>query len=64
MSGVVVERAGLVESVHRVHVAVVDSEGRLTASVGDAERVVFPRSPPNRFKPSPLSTIRWPNGSV
>ena len=25
MSGVVVERAGLVESVHRVHVAVVDS---------------------------------------
>ena len=32
MSGVVVERAGLVESVHRAHVAVVDSEGRLTAS--------------------------------
>jgi L-asparaginase II len=50
MSGVVVERAGLVEFVHRVHVAVVDSEGRLTASVGDAERVVFHRSAAKPFQ--------------
>ena len=54
MSGVVVERAGLVESVHRVHVAVVDSEGRLTASVGDAERVVFQRSAAKPFQAVPL----------
>ena len=54
MSGVVVERAGLVESVHRVHVAVVDSEGRLTASVGDAERVVFHRSTAKPFQAVPL----------
>ena len=54
MSGVVVERAGLVESLHRVHVAVVDSEGRLTASVGDAERVVFQRSAAKPFQAVPL----------
>ena len=53
MSRVVVERAGLVESVHRVHVAVVDSEGRLTASVGDAERVVFQRSAAKPFQAVP-----------
>ncbi len=42
MSRVVVERAGLLESAHRVHVAVVDSGGRLTASVGDAARPDYP----------------------
>ena len=54
MSGVVVERAGLVESVHRVHVAVVDSEGRLTASAGDPERIVFHRSTAKPFQAVPL----------
>jgi len=54
MSGVVVERAGLVESVHRVHVAVVDSEGRLAAGVGNAERVVFHRSAAKPFQAIPL----------
>ena len=54
MSRVVVERAGLLESAHRVHVAVVDSEGRLSASVGDAERVVFHRSAAKPFQAVPL----------
>ncbi len=54
MSCVVVERAGLVESAHRVHVAVVDSRGRLMASVGDAERVVFHRSAAKPFQAVPL----------
>ncbi len=54
MSRVVVERAGLVESAHRVHVAVVDSQGRLTDSVGDAERVVFHRSAAKPFQAVPL----------
>ena len=44
MSRVVVERAGLVESAHRVQVAVVDSEGRLTASAGDSEHEALARS--------------------
>jgi L-asparaginase II len=51
---VVVERAGLVESTHRVHVAVVDSTGRLSASVGDFERVVFQRSAAKPFQAVPL----------
>jgi len=54
MSRVVVERAGLLESAHRVHVAVVDSEGRLSASVGDAERIVFHRSAAKPFQAVPL----------
>jgi L-asparaginase II len=54
MSSVVVERAGLLESAHRVHVAVVDSEGRLTASVGDAERINFHRSAAKPFQAVPL----------
>ena len=54
MSRVVVERAGLLESAHRVHVAVVDSEGRLSASVGDAARVVFHRSAAKPFQAVPL----------
>ena len=54
MSHVVVERAGLLESAHRVHVAVVDSEGRLSARVGDAERVVFHRSAAKPFQAVPL----------
>lgn len=54
MSRVIVERAGLLESAHRVHVAVVDSEGCLTASVGDPERVVFFRSAAKPFQAVPL----------
>ncbi len=54
MSRVVVERAGLLESAHRVHVAVVDSEGCLTASVGDPERVIFFRSTAKPFQAAPL----------
>jgi L-asparaginase II len=37
-------RSGLEESVHRGHVAVCDSEGRLVAFVGDPARPVFARS--------------------
>ena len=37
MSHVVVERSGIVESIHRVHVAVVDQKGNLLAHVGDPE---------------------------
>ncbi len=37
-----------------MHVAVVDSEGRLTASGGDAERVVFHRSAAKPFQAVPL----------
>ena len=54
MSRVVVERAGLLESAHRLHVAVVDSGGRLTASVGDAQRVVFCRSAAKPLQAVPL----------
>jgi len=64
MSRVVVERAGLLGSAHRVHVAVVDSRGRLTASVEDAERIVFIDRPTNRSRPSPSWTIGWPTGWV
>lgn len=54
MSRVVVERTGMVESAHRVHVAVVDSGGRLTASVGDPGRAVFHRSAAKPFQAVPL----------
>ncbi len=54
MSRVVVERAGFLESAHRVHVAVVDSEGCVTASAGDPERVVFHRSTAKPFQAVPL----------
>jgi L-asparaginase II len=39
-----VVRSGVVESVHLGHVAVCDTEGRLVASLGDPDRVLFPRS--------------------
>jgi L-asparaginase II len=39
-----VVRGGLVEAVHTGHVAVCDADGRLIASVGDPERMVFARS--------------------
>jgi L-asparaginase II len=37
-------RSGRTESIHRVHVAVCDVEGRLIASAGDSGREVFARS--------------------
>ena len=37
-------RSGFVESVHAGHVAVVDAEGRLVASLGDPDRVTYARS--------------------
>ena len=39
-----VVRSGLVESVHLGHVAVCDADGRLIASAGDPDRVLFARS--------------------
>jgi L-asparaginase II len=39
-----VVRSGLVESLHVGHVAVCDAEGRLIASAGDPNRIVFARS--------------------
>jgi L-asparaginase II len=39
-----VVRAGLIESIHLGHIAVCDADGRLIASAGDPNRVVFARS--------------------
>jgi L-asparaginase II len=39
-----VRRAGLVESVHRGHVVVVDATGSVRASIGDRDAVIYPRS--------------------
>jgi L-asparaginase II len=47
-------RGDLVESVHRVSVAVVHSEGRLLASAGDASRVTYWRSAAKPFQALPL----------
>jgi len=53
-SVVVVRRGGIVESVHRVHAAVVDGDGCLTASVGDPEYSVSYRSAAKPFQAVPL----------
>ncbi len=37
-------RAGMVESVHRGHVVVVDASGEIVASLGDPDEVIYPRS--------------------
>jgi L-asparaginase II len=47
-------RGDLVESVHRVSVAVVHAEGRLVASAGDPSRVAFWRSAAKPFQALPL----------
>ena len=52
---VVVRRGGVVESVHRVHAAVVDGEGHVMASVGDLEHVVVYRSAAKPFQAVPLA---------
>jgi len=47
-------RGDLVESVHPVHAAVVDAEGRLLASSGDPERLTWWRSAAKPFQALPL----------
>lgn len=47
-------RGDVTESVHRVHVAVVDAEGRTLASVGDGESTTFYRSAAKPFQALPL----------
>lgn len=47
-------RGRVVESVHRVSVAVVDASGRLKARSGDAELVTFARSAAKPFQALPL----------
>jgi L-asparaginase II len=48
-------RGGVVESVHRVSVAVVDSVGRRVASAGNPELVTFWRSAAKPFQAMPLA---------
>ena len=54
--GLVVEalRGGLVESVHRVSLAVVDADGRLVAAAGNPEQVTFIRSAAKPFQALPV----------
>lgn len=47
-------RGSILESRHRVHAAVVDSEGQLRASVGDPEKVTYFRSSAKPFQAAPL----------
>src|SRR2546430_13219106 len=47
-------RGGVVEAVHEVHVAVVDSTGSLVARTGDPELVTFWRSAAKPFQALPL----------
>ena len=47
-------RGSIVESRHRVHVAVVDGEGRLVAGAGDPDLVTFWRSAAKPFQALPL----------
>ncbi len=54
MKDVVVRRGGIVESVHRVHVAVVNPAGEIIARVGDPQRIVYCRSAAKPFQAVPL----------
>ena len=56
MNGSVVEvwRGGVVESRHRVHIAVVDAHGQLRAFSGDPDLVTFARSAIKAFQALPL----------
>jgi L-asparaginase II len=47
-------RGSIVESRHRVHVAVVDGEGRLVARAGDPDLITFWRSAAKPFQAMPL----------
>lgn len=52
---VVFTRGGVPESVHHVHVAVVDASGGVVASCGDAGLVTFPRSSSKPVQALPLA---------
>ena len=52
--GVRVTRGGTTESIHRVHVAVVDAHGRMVGQCGDPGQVVFYRSAAKPFQALPL----------
>ena len=52
---VVFARGGVPESVHQVHVAVVDASGEVVASCGDAGLVTFPRSSSKPVQALPLA---------
>ncbi len=52
---VVFTRGGMDESVHRVHVAVVDASGRQLAACGDPDLVTFPRSSSKPVQALPLA---------
>ena len=54
MEDILVRRGGIVESTHRVHVAVVNSAGEMIAKVGDPEKIVFCRSAAKPFQAVPL----------
>lgn len=49
-------RSGLIESEHRVSVAVCDENGRLVAQAGDPQRLAFWRSAAKPFQSMPLVT--------
>ena len=49
-------RGSIVESRHRVHVAVVDGDGRLVARAGDPDVITFWRSAAKPFQAMPLVT--------
>lgn len=51
---VLVTRGGVVESRHRLHVAVADREGRLVIGAGDPRRTTFYRSAAKPFQALPL----------
>lgn len=51
-----ITRGGTLESIHRVHLAVVDVQGNLVASLGDPGAVVFLRSAAKPFQAVPLLT--------
>ncbi len=53
-ASVVLRRGGLEESRHRIHVAVVDGEGRLVARAGRPDRVTLMRSAAKPFQALPL----------
>lgn len=52
---VIFTRGGLPESVHTVHLAVVDAAGHVVASCGDAGLVTFPRSSSKPVQALPLA---------
>src|SRR5687768_18454301 len=49
-----VVRGRVVESRHRVHAAVIDADGRMRATLGDAELTTFIRSAAKPFQALPM----------